>query len=72
LAALYLTELVPAWATNRLNRLTKRAKRYLTDPALALAAARVDEHGRAPSGPTNRCGLNVVTSPPNQRAHPCT
>ncbi|WP_239405766.1 ATP-binding protein [Frankia sp. Cj3] len=43
LAALYLTELVPAWATNRLNRLTKRAKRYLTDPALALAAARVDE-----------------------------
>jgi Domain of unknown function (DUF4143)/AAA domain len=72
LAALYLTELVPAWATNRLNRLTKRAKRYLTDPALALAAARVEEHGRAPSGPTNRCGLNVVTSPPNQRAHPCT
>ncbi|WP_419469378.1 DUF4143 domain-containing protein, partial [Candidatus Frankia alpina] len=43
LAALYLIDLVPAWSTNRLNRLTRRAKRYLTDPALALAAARVDE-----------------------------
>lgn len=43
LAALYLIDLVPTWSTNRLNRLTKRAKRYLTDPALALAAARVDE-----------------------------
>ncbi|EFC81842.1 ATP-binding protein [Parafrankia sp. EUN1f] len=43
LAALYLLDLVPAWSTNRLHRLTKRAKRYLTDPALALAAARVDE-----------------------------
>ncbi|KLL11133.1 ATP-binding protein [Protofrankia coriariae] len=43
LTALYLIDLVPAWSTNRLNRLTKRAKRYLTDPAFALAAARVDE-----------------------------
>ncbi|SNQ51142.1 putative ATP/GTP binding protein [Frankia canadensis] len=43
LAALYLVDLVPAWSTNRLSRLTKRPKRYLTDPALALAAARVDE-----------------------------
>jgi hypothetical protein len=37
-----LIDLVPAWTTNRLNRLAKRAKRYLTDPAIALAAARVD------------------------------
>ncbi len=43
LTALYLIDLVPAWSTNRLNRLTKRAKRYLADPAFALAAARVDE-----------------------------
>lgn len=43
LSALYLLDLTPAWASNRLSRLAKRPKRYLTDPALAMAAARVDE-----------------------------
>ncbi|WP_369812594.1 ATP-binding protein [Kineosporia sp. A_224] len=43
LSALYLLDLVPAWASNRLSRLAKRPKRYLTDPALAMAAARINE-----------------------------
>ena len=34
LSSLYLLDLVPAWASNRLSRVTKRPKRYLTDPAL--------------------------------------
>jgi predicted AAA+ superfamily ATPase len=43
LSSLYLLDLGPAWTSNRLSRLTKRPKRYLTDPALAMAAARIDE-----------------------------
>jgi predicted AAA+ superfamily ATPase len=31
---LYVTERLPAWHTNRLKRLTRRPKRYLTEPAL--------------------------------------
>lgn len=42
-SALYLLDLTPAWASNRLSRLAKRPKRYLTDPALAMAAARIDQ-----------------------------
>jgi uncharacterized protein len=42
LSALFLLDLVPAWTSNRLSRLIKRAKRYLVDPALALAAGRID------------------------------
>lgn len=42
LSNLFLLDLVPAWASNRLSRLVKRSKRYLADPALALAAARID------------------------------
>ena len=42
LAALYLLDLVPAWSSNRLARIAKRPKRYFCDPALALAAARLD------------------------------
>ncbi len=42
LMSLFLLDLVPAWATNRLSRLAKRSKRYFCDPALALTAARVD------------------------------
>jgi len=42
LANLFLVDAVPAWASNRLSRLVKRRKRYVTDPALALAAARID------------------------------
>jgi predicted AAA+ superfamily ATPase len=44
LSSLFLLDLVPAWASNRLSRLVKRSKRYLTDPALVLAAARIDTH----------------------------
>jgi uncharacterized protein len=44
LASLYLVDRIcfPTWLSNRLSRLVKRPKRYLTDTALALSAARVD------------------------------
>jgi predicted AAA+ superfamily ATPase len=42
LSSLFLLDLVPAWASNRLSRLVKRPKRYVVDPALALTAARID------------------------------
>lgn len=38
LARLFVTESVPAWANNRLDRLTKSAKRYVVDGALMAAA----------------------------------
>jgi predicted AAA+ superfamily ATPase len=41
LSSLFLLDLVPAWSSNRLSRLTKRPKRYLSDPGLAAAAARL-------------------------------
>ena len=34
LEALFVTEQVPAWTTNRLARVTRTSKRYLVDPAL--------------------------------------
>ncbi len=43
LAGLFLLDLVPAWSSNRLARLAKRPKRYLCDPGLVLAGARVEE-----------------------------
>lgn len=43
LASLFVLDLVPAWSSNRLSRLIKTRKRYLTDPALMAAALRVDE-----------------------------
>ncbi|MGH3913759.1 MAG: ATP-binding protein [Pseudonocardiaceae bacterium] len=42
LESLYLLDRLPAWSSNRLARLVKRPKRYLTDPALAVSAARID------------------------------
>ena len=42
LANLFVLELLPAWATNRLTRLIKAPKRYLVDPALAGSALRLD------------------------------
>lgn len=39
LADLFVAESVPAWATNRLARLTRHPKRYLVDPGLAASAA---------------------------------
>lgn len=38
-------DLVPAWWTNRLKRLVRAPKRYVIDPALALAALRLDLPG---------------------------
>lgn len=42
LVNLLVTETVPAWATNRLRRLTRSGKRYLVDPALATSALDLD------------------------------
>lgn len=36
---LYVLDVVPAWSTNRINRLVKSGKRYLTDPGIAAAAS---------------------------------
>jgi predicted AAA+ superfamily ATPase len=38
-------DLVPAWQSNRLKRLTRAPKRYLTDPALIASLLRVDTSG---------------------------
>lgn len=42
LTHLAVLDVVPAWASNRLKRLTKSGKRYLVDSALAAAAAGID------------------------------
>jgi predicted AAA+ superfamily ATPase len=39
---LLVLDLVPAWATNRLKRLTRGPKRYLVDPALLASCLRLD------------------------------
>jgi predicted AAA+ superfamily ATPase len=43
LTNLAVLDIVPAWASNRLKRLTKAGKRYLVDTALAAAAADVTD-----------------------------
>ncbi|MFZ1488824.1 MAG: DUF4143 domain-containing protein [Ilumatobacteraceae bacterium] len=43
LTNLFVLDVVPAWLTNRLSRLVKTPKRYLTDASLVGAALRVDE-----------------------------
>ncbi len=45
LTAMFLTEALPSWTSNRLQRLSARPKRYVVDPALAAALLRVDEVG---------------------------
>ncbi len=42
LQALGVLDVVPAWSTNRLKRLTQRGKRYLTDGGLVAAALRTN------------------------------
>lgn len=42
LAAVFVTESVPAWWSNRLKRLTKAAKRYLVDAGLVAGVVGVD------------------------------
>jgi uncharacterized protein len=43
LEMLFVTDRVPAWHSNRLKRLTRNAKRYLTDAALVGPLLGVDE-----------------------------
>ncbi len=42
LANLFVLDLVPAWASNRLNRLVRAPKRYLIDPSLVGGALGLD------------------------------
>lgn len=43
LANMFVLNTLAAWSTNRLSRLTKAGKRYLTDTSLLAAALRLDE-----------------------------
>ena len=43
LANMFVLDTLAAWGTNRLSRLTKAGKRYLTDTSLLAAALRLDE-----------------------------
>lgn len=43
LTNMFLVEAVPSWTSNRLHRLSSRAKRYVIDPALVASLIRVDE-----------------------------
>lgn len=45
LSDLFVLDIVPAWFTNRLTRLVKTPKRYVTDPSLVGAALRADLDG---------------------------
>jgi uncharacterized protein len=42
LEGLFVTEQVPAWSSNRLNRLTRTSKRYLVDPSFVSPLVGVD------------------------------
>ncbi len=44
LANLFVLDTLPAWRTNRLSRLVRAGKRYLTDTSLLAAALGLDEH----------------------------
>ena len=41
---LYVLDVVPAWATTRINRLVRAGKRYMVDTGLSAAAARLSPH----------------------------
>ena len=45
LGNLLLTDEIPAWWTNRLKRLAKTPKRYISDPGIAGAILQVDRQG---------------------------
>lgn len=45
LTNLFVLDVVPAWFTNRLSRLVKTPKRYVTDASLVAAALRMDSRG---------------------------
>lgn len=42
LSSLYILDVIPAWFSNRLKRLSQAPKRYLTDPALAVTESGAD------------------------------
>lgn len=50
LEMLFVTEQIPAWHSNRLNRLTRSSKRYITEPALLGPLLGVDERGALRNG----------------------
>lgn len=45
LQSLFVVDELPAWWTNRIKRMTRGPKRYITDPALATAVLRIDLPG---------------------------
>jgi hypothetical protein len=45
LTNLFVLDVVPAWLTNRLSRLVKTSKRYVTDTSLVAAALGIDTRG---------------------------
>lgn len=50
LGALLIAERVPAWSSNRLKRLVRRAKRYLVDASLMASVLGLDEEGAMRDG----------------------
>lgn len=42
LEGLFVSEQIPAWSSNRLNRLTRTSKRYLVDPSFVVPLVGVD------------------------------
>ncbi len=50
LEALFVTEQVPAWTTNRLTRLTRTSKRYVVEPALLGPLTGLDARGALRDG----------------------
>jgi predicted AAA+ superfamily ATPase len=45
LTNLLVLDILPAWSSNRLSRMTRTGKRYLVDTSLAAAALNLDERG---------------------------
>lgn len=68
--SLFATERIPAWHTNRLNRLTRTDKRYVVDPAMLgplLGISRSNWLGTArtmgsPAADVVRHGFGAITS----------
>lgn len=79
LQALGILDVVPAWSTNRLKRLTERGKRYLTDTGLTAAALGVDARDMFRDGPrfgrlldafvTSQIRAEIATSAAMPRLH---
>ena len=59
LTNLLVLDTLPAWATNRLSRMTRTAKRYLVDSSLVAAALELDERAMLRDG--NMLGRMIDT-----------